>query len=252
MNPKPKKDDYVFNDNPFHRRMQDVRQQMGGNLNEADALDLVKRGGAMPGPVKNPYAAQLPDVQPRQLSEDEIEYRAIFDTATPTYNFRYILRTCHRELVRARRYKRPLSVVIVIIDGLDKVKSQYGHFAFDQCVMASAETLITCCRRDVDMVGRYGDDRFMLVLPETPGSGAAVLCERIRKKFLTVEIQHQWYKIALTTSIGISYYPGHGGGVEELIAQADLAAEIVQEHGGNGIAYAPEAPEQDGTGDSWG
>jgi diguanylate cyclase (GGDEF)-like protein len=101
------------------------------------------------------------------------------------------------------------------------------------------------------MVGRYGEDRFILFLPETPGTGAAVLCERVRKKFVQLEIQFQWHKIGLTASIGISYYPGHGGDVEELIAQADLAAEEIQEHGGNGIAYAPETPDQQTPGESW-
>jgi diguanylate cyclase (GGDEF)-like protein len=239
-----------MNENPFHKRMSSVRQQMGGNLNEADALELIKRGGQPPG--KNPYAASLQNMQQNTLTDDQIDRRAFFDEVTPTYNFRYMLRSFHRELVRARRYKRPLSACIVIIDGLNTVTHQYGTFALEQCIMAASETLINSVRPDVDMVGRYGDDRFMLLLPETPGTGASVLCERIRKKFLSLEIAFQWYKIALTTSIGISYYPGHGGGVEELIAQADLAAEVVQEHGGNGIAYAPESPDPESGTESWG
>lgn len=232
------RDPYVHKDNPFHKRMADVRYQMGANLNEAEALNLVKTGGA-----KNPFVASIPTVEQRQLTDEEIDQKAFFDVYTPTYNFRYLLRSMHRELIRARRYKRALSIAVVIIDGLHNIMTQYGHFALEQCIMAGAETLIKACRADVDMVGRYGEDRFILLLPETPGTGAAVLCERIRKDFLKLDIQHQWYKIPLTCSIGIAYHPGHGGGIEELIAQADLAAEVVQEHGGNGIAYAPESPD---------
>lgn len=240
-----KEDDWVSQDNPFHRRMADVRNTVGGNLNENDALNLAKSGG------KNPFIANLAGMAARELSDEEIDRRAFFDQVTPTYNFRYMLRVLHRELVRANRYRRSLSCCIVILDGLEAILNQYGRSAVDQCIMLAAETLIGCCRVDVDMVGRYSDDRFMLMLPETPGTGAAMLCERIRKKFLTLEIMFQWYKLGLTTSIGISYFPGHGGGVEELIAQADLAAEAVQERGGNGIAYAPESADLDAGSESW-
>jgi len=241
------KDPYVHKDNPFHRRMADVRYQMGANLNEADALNLVKTGGA-----KNPFAQNIPNIEERKLSDEEIDQRAFFDIYTPTYNFRYLLRSMHRELVRARRYKRPLSVIVVILDGLKGILEQYGSVPLEQAIFAGAETLIRASRADVDMVGRYGEDRFILLLPETPGTGASVLCERIRKQFMKLEIQHQWYKIPLTCSIGIAYHPGHGGGIEELIAQADLAAEVVQEHGGNGIAYAPESPDPEaGTADGY-
>jgi diguanylate cyclase (GGDEF)-like protein len=225
---------------------------MGGNLNETDALNMAR--SAPPG-QKNPFAANIQGPAPMpQLSDEEVDHRAFFDHTTPTFNFRYALRSFRRELTRARRYGRALSVCVVIVDGLQGIMNEYGVFAAEQCVQAAAESLIVCCRADVDMVSRYADDRYMLLLPETPGTGASVLCERIRKKFLTLEIPHQWYKIKLTCSVGISYYPGHGGGVEELIAQADLAAETVQEHGGNGILYAPESPDPDSGNESetWG
>jgi diguanylate cyclase (GGDEF)-like protein len=238
-------DEWIVKDSAVHRRMADVRNQVGGHINEADALNLVRSGG------KNPYS-ELHLFERTELSEDEIEQRAFFDQYTPTFNFRYMMRTFKRELTRARRYRRPLAVAIVIIDGLPGVFHQYGAHALDQCIMSSAETLILSCRADIDMVGRYGEDRFMLILPETPGSGAAILCEKIRKKFLDLEIDFNWYRIQLTTSVGISYYPGHGGDVEELIAQADLAAETVQENGGNGIAYAPETSGSEVSGESWG
>jgi len=225
----------------FNRKINEVRSKMGANLNEAEALDLVNN--ANKAGVKNPFAANIPIIE-HELTDDEVDHKAFFDFQTPTYNFRYMLRSFRRELTRARRYKRSLSVCIVIIDGLMEILNQYGHMALEASIMESAATLIRCCRSDVDMVGRYGEDRFMLILPETPGTGAAVLAERIRKKFTQIEIPHQWYKLKFTASIGISYYPGHGGDVEELIAQSDLAAEVVQERGGNGVCYAPETPDE--------
>jgi GGDEF domain-containing protein len=68
-----------------------------------------------------------------------------------------------------------------------------------------------------------------------------VLAERIRKRFETIAIHHQWHTLKVYASIGIAYFPGHGRDIESLIAQADLATEIVVERGGNGVAFAPEA-----------
>jgi diguanylate cyclase (GGDEF)-like protein len=240
-----KDDDFANTGNPFHKRMSDLRQNVGSNLNENELLSLLRTGG------KNPYLSDLEGLAKRGLTDEEVDQRAFFDDKTPTYNFRYMLRLFHRELIRANRYRRPLSVCIIIVDALANVMKEYGQAAVDLCIMASAETLISCCRSDIDMVGRYADDRFMIMLPETPGTGAAVMSERIRKKMQSLEIMHQWYKIKLTASIGIAYFPGHGGGVEELIAQADLAAESVHEHRGNGIAYAPESSDLDMGSESW-
>ncbi|HEY9719964.1 MAG TPA: GGDEF domain-containing protein [Trichormus sp.] len=225
----------------FSRKVNEVRHKMGQNLNEAEALDMVKNASKAGAP--NPFAASIPMAE-QEMTDDQIDHKAFFDFQTPTYNFRYMLRAFKRELTRARRYKRSLSVSVVIVDGLMEILNQYGHLALESAIQESAATLIRCCRADVDMVGRYGEDRFFLLLPETPGTGAAVLAERIRKKFNQIEIPHQWYKLKFTASIGISYYPGHGGDVEELIAQADLAAEVVQERGGNGVCYAPESSEE--------
>lgn len=229
-------------DQPPKGKMSDTRHRLGFyTVNEAEALEMMKQAKTTGAP--NPFAQRLPAPEEVQLSDEDIERRAFFDLYTPTYNFRYMLRTFQRELTRAKRYKRAVSLCVVIVDNLTSILEQYGHLALENALAMASETLIQCCRADVDMVGRYGEDRFMLILPETPGTGAAVLAERIRKKFLQLEITHQWYKLKLSCSIGISYYPGHGGGVEEIIAQADLAAETVQERGGNGVCYAPETPD---------
>ncbi|HEY9778292.1 MAG TPA: GGDEF domain-containing protein [Planktothrix sp.] len=240
--PRQDNNEWLNQHNMFNRRQDEIRTKMGATINEAEALDLIKSAQLKGSP--NPFVAQIQDVQVnRQISDEEVDRRAFFDMFSPTFNFRYIVRSFRRELTRAHRYKRPLSVCIVIVDGLQQILADSGHLALDTALMSAAETLIRCCRADVDMVGRYGEDRFMLVLPETPGTGAAVLAERIRKKFSNIEIPHQWYKLHITSSIGISYYPGHGGDVEALIAQADLAAENAQERGGNSVCYAPETPD---------
>jgi len=218
---------FIKKDNAFHRRMADVRNLSGRNINEAEALDLIQNPNR-----PNPFGPTT--VVQETLTEDEVDHRAFFDKDTPTFNFRYMLRSLRRELTRARRYKRPMSLCVIVIDGYHGIFHSYGALAVESATAMSSETLIRSCRADVDMVGRYGEDRYLLILPETPGTGAAVLAERIRERFANLTIQSQWNKIAMSVSIGISQYPG-GDSLEELIAQAELFAELVQEKGGNGV-----------------
>ena len=240
MNPDDEKqdkwvDDHLLRkDNVFHRKVSDVRYQSRWNLNESEALNLVSNpGGAQNNIFQQPQSAR------NVLTDDEIDRRAFFDSQTAAYNLRYILRTVRRELARSKRYQRPLSLCVVIIDNLLGVLQQYGVLLLENALTGTAETLIRSCRADVDMVGRYGEDRFLVLLPETPGPGAVVLSERIRKQIASLVIVHQWHQVGLTVSIGVTEYPNHGDDVEELIARADLAAEEVQARGGNGVCYAP-------------
>lgn len=220
-------DDFVGRDNLFHRRVSDVRNKVGLNINEAEALDLIQNPG-------KPNIFSQPQIQHEDLSDEEVDRRAFFDNDTPTYNFRYMLRSLRRELTRARRYKRALSVCVVTIDNYPNIFHQYGVLAVESVVNSAAETLIRACRADVDMVGRYSEDRFILILPETPIEGAGILAERIRAKFEGLSVMSQWNRIKLSTSIGICQFPD-AQGLEEIIAQAEIAAEIVMAKGGNGV-----------------
>ncbi len=220
-------------DNPFNRRVANIRQQTRWNINEQEALELLRN----PTVSKSIFAPSEPV---RELTDDEIDMRAFYDKETPTYNFRYLVRTIRRELVRSVRYKRNASLLVVIIDNFLKIAQEFGMLAMDSTVAAASEALITSCRSDVDMVGRYAEDRFLILLPETPGKGASVLAERIRKRFEGISIPFQWHTIRVFCSIGIAHYPGHGNDMESLIAQADLAAEIATQRGGNGVTFAPD------------
>jgi diguanylate cyclase len=222
----------ALNDNPFNRRVNFIRQQTRWNVNEQEALDMLRN----PAVHKNMFSPTEPV---RELTDDEIDLRAFYDKETPTYNFRYLIRTIRREMVRSVRYKRNVSVLVVVVDNFVKIGQEFGMLAVDSTIAAASEALITSCRSDVDMVGRYAEDRFLVLLPETPGKGASVLAERIRKRFETISIPYQWHTIKVFASIGIAHYPGHGKDMESLIAQSELAAEIVIEQGGNGVGFAP-------------
>ncbi len=235
----------IVRDNVFHRRVSQVRNQ---NLtyDEMMLLDLLNGPGPKQQQKREPgiFEQEEEEVERVVYTQDDIDRIAFFDDTRPVYNFRYLLRKFRREMSRSRRYNRPVSVVVVALDGLKNISQEYGCLSAESAVITGAETLNSCIRSDVDLAGRFGDDKFILVLPETPGNGAGVLCERIRKKFESIQIKHQWYVIPVTASLGIAHFPGHSTECEELIAQADIAAEKVQARGGNGIGFAPEPGSQ--------
>lgn len=174
------------------------------------------------------------------LTEEELELIAFYEGLPGCYNFRYLMRKLEREIKRSKRYKRPCSVVMVGVDGLGAVEQDYGVLAVDSAVFGVIQFLLDVTRSDVDMVGRLADDRYILVLPETPGRGAAIFCERMAKHFSEMHIKYNWHILPVSLSFGVAYFPGHGEDPRELIARSDLACEFVQSRGGKGYAFAPE------------
>jgi len=172
------------------------------------------------------------------ITEEELEMLTFYDGTKGVYKLRYFMQTLFRELKRSKRYNRTTSVVVAAIDGYANILNQYGQQTTDQIVSAVVGVLLAGARSDIDTIGRMSPDRYVLLLPETPGRGASVLCERLQKKLSLQEHKHNWYVIPVTLSFGVSYYPGHANDPTELIARADLACEFVQERGGGNTAFA--------------
>lgn len=223
----------VISDSVFNRQVSNVRTDLL-------TLEQLRSLAELNAPVARQDQNQAQAPQGRQaLTQEDVERIAFYDDTTPVYNLRYLLRKLDREVRRSKRYNRPLSIMIVAIGGLPKIKAEFGDQIELNALIFAADHLNAATRTDIDMVARYGEDRFIIVLPETPGSGAVIVADRIRKKFLDLPFQHQWHKLWVETSIGIAYFPAHGTAAQELVAKADLACDIVVERGGNGTAFCP-------------
>jgi len=163
---------------------------------------------------------------------DELERLALMDTLTELYNSRTFLKELKDELKRAKRYKRPVSLCMVSIDGLKEIARNYGALTSD-AVLKVVANVISGCIRDVDVAARYSSDEYAIILPETNASGAAIVAERLRQRVGTQGITHNWHNLKVTASVGLASFPAHAREHDELIARATQALELAIQRGGD-------------------
>lgn len=142
----------------------------------------------------------------RSLKEanENIRILSITDPLTKSYNRGYITECLPKEINRAIRYERPLSLVLCDIDHFKKVNDTYGHQAGDQVLIEFVHSIKNSIRQDLDWIARYGGEEFLIVLPETGPQGACILAERIRNRISKHKFIFQEKAIHVTCSFGIS------------------------------------------------
>jgi len=127
---------------------------------------------------------------------------ATTDPLTELYNRRHLAESLEKECRRASRYGRPLSCLMIDIDGFKLCNDRYGHLTGDD-VLRQVAALIRDSVRDTDIVARYGGEEFCVLLPETPCEGAIQLAERIRAAFAAQPLSVGEQLVSITVSIGV-------------------------------------------------
>jgi diguanylate cyclase (GGDEF)-like protein len=144
------------------------------------------------------------------------------DPLTGTANRREMTERLQSEVVRARRFERDLTAVMVDADRFKEVNDHLSHAVGDEVLKRLARILDESCRA-VDAVGRWGGEEFLLLLVEAPSAGAAAVCEKIRR---AVE-SHPWDEVspglAVTVSLGYAALVPEMESPEALVAAADAA-----------------------------
>lgn len=140
---------------------------------------------------------------------------------------------------QSERYARPFSIVMIDSDSLKSVNDSLGHDAGDRLLRLTVQCIQNELRkspvRQPDIVARYGGDEFLVLLPETPGSGAVGVAERIRKSVEITPITAHGQSMTATVSIGIACYPVHGADLETVLEKADQAMYASKSGGKNRI-----------------
>ncbi|HET6746120.1 MAG TPA: diguanylate cyclase [Candidatus Limnocylindria bacterium] len=163
----------------------------------------------------------------------QVEARATHDRLTGIANRETLLTTLVAEVERAARHHSWLSVAFIDIDRFKPINDTYGHNSGD-AVLRQVASLISNNIRASDLIGRYGGEEFMLILPETPHDEAVVLAEKLRNLVMQqpmVIAGHQ--RLRVTISIGVAGDVGSQLQVDSLVDQADAAMYAAKSLGRN-------------------
>ncbi|NJL28121.1 MAG: GGDEF domain-containing protein, partial [Thermoanaerobaculia bacterium] len=131
---------------------------------------------------------------------------ATYESLTGLLRREAIVELLDKEVARAQRYQRPLTVGMADLDHFKAVNDRHGHLAGDALLKRVAEELALCIR-STDALGRYGGEEFLLVFPETDLLGAAVVAEKIRSRIeaLRVRLETGEY-VSARISIGLASF----------------------------------------------
>ncbi|MFL6182750.1 MAG: diguanylate cyclase [Actinomycetes bacterium] len=158
------------------------------------------------------------------LLHDEATRASTIDPLTGVWNYRYLMTSLNREVERANRFDRSLSVLMLDLDRFKNVNDTYGHQSGDS-VLREFAARVQAEIREVDTLARYGGEEFVVVLPETTANGAENLAERICTAIRSTPFTFEDNDVELpvTVSIGGSVYPENGAASRELLQEADRA-----------------------------
>jgi len=144
------------------------------------------------------------------------------DELTGTLNMRAFTAMAERAFHQAERYARPFSILMIDSDSLKQINDSYGHETGNRLLRLTVEC-IQGQLRQTDLIARYGGDEFVVLLPETPCSGAVGVADRIRRSMETSLLPTREGTVTATVSIGIAGYPNHGADFESVLEKADQA-----------------------------
>lgn len=177
-------------------------------------------------------------------ANEAMERLAETDGLTGVANRRELERTLQVEWGRALRGRHAIAVVMIDVDHFKQFNDRYGHAAGDGALAALAVAFGQGARRVYDLVGRYGGEEFLLVLPQSDAAGAAAAAERARQAVRALDIPHEPNGVPgrVSCSFGVAAMsPGAGGDPAELLRRADAALYAAKAAGRDRVAVAPAA-----------
>lgn len=157
--------------------------------------------------------------------EKELVRLSRTDGLTGLYNQRYFTSALEKEIKRAARQKRPLSLILIDVDDFKKYNDLHGHLAGDDILARLAACMRKACRKDVDLAFRYGGDEFVVILPEGSGKTAERVAERLAR-FVEED------RLGITLSVGVTELPA-AQDFRGAVREADEAMYLAKQLGGN-------------------
>jgi len=204
------------------------------NSFSAKEIDLLRKIAGQLGEVLTTIAVYH---QTRELS--------ITDELTKVFNRRYFNQRFEREMQRAQRYRRPLSLIMLDIDHFKIFNDSHGHLWGDAVLKQAAQTLEENLRR-ADILARFGGEEFVILLPEIDKAHGRQVAEKLRRAienatFPKAETQPLG---RITVSLGLAAFPEDAEGAADLIHFADQGLYLAKSRGRNQVGVYQDAEEE--------
>ncbi|HEX3879588.1 MAG TPA: diguanylate cyclase [Bryobacteraceae bacterium] len=174
-------------------------------------------------------------------AREALRIQATHDGLTNLMNRGAILEAMQATLSRAARERGPVAVLLADIDRFKSINDTLGHQTGDDILRESAARMKSAMRA-YDVVGRYGGEEFLVVLPGSDGAGARAQAERVRESFTVSPVTSRGHSLNVTCSFGVSWR-AHAtpADADALIREADLALYSAKANGRNRVEiFEPE------------
>jgi diguanylate cyclase (GGDEF)-like protein len=161
-------------------------------------------------------------VEKLHSQREQLTELAHTDPLTGLANRRHLLEQLSQEFTRARRYRRPLSLIYLDLDGFKSINDRFGHIFGDE-VLRGAALAMRAVLRSTDLLARIGGDEFAVLLPETSLDGAQRVSNKLRKSLIAYSSRHGPWIPSLTFCAGIGQLRNEDQSIDDLLARSDEA-----------------------------
>jgi diguanylate cyclase (GGDEF)-like protein/PAS domain S-box-containing protein len=173
------------------------------------------------------------DITEEKKLEEKLHTMATTDPLTGLKNRRNLLETGEKAIKHSLRYKHVLSVLFFDVDHFKKINDSWGHSAGDRVLIEIAQ-ICTKQIRVSDIIGRYGGEEFVIILPETSYTAAVNVAQKLRSSIADMTILFEEQKIRVTASFGVAAFNGEES-LYELFNRADQLLYKAKNEGRNRV-----------------
>jgi len=204
---------------------------------DGELIDAEVVSGATQYKGQTAIQSILRDVSVRKMMEDELRRLADYDALTGAFNRRRFEELSEGEMERAKRYSRPLSILVIDIDRFKEINDRHGHAAGDLVL----HELVKVCQgrlRSQDVLGRLGGDEFGITMAETDLQAALNAAARLRLAVADMEIPWGREVIRLTVSVGVAERLAQDLRLDDCLRRADDALYAAKHAGRDRVEAA--------------